>query len=126
MRNLTELSLLTAGAGILMLLALSFYQPAVEVSELEKYVGGVVNAKGVVTGVRNSTHGHVFITISDGKSKAVVPIFNTSAEGLDAGCLERGVELRVRGRVEWYVYRRGKETVRQLEVIPERGGDVSC
>ncbi len=124
--NLSELSMLTAGAGLLLLFGLSFYQPVLEVSELEKYEGAEVNVKGVVTGIRNSSSGHVFITISDGLKEVVVPVFNTSVGEVDPACLRKGVELRVRGRVQWYVYREGEQVVRQLEVVPGSGGELRC
>ncbi len=123
--NLSELSMLTAGVGLLLLFGLSFYQPVLEVSEVEKYEGAEVNVKGVVTGI-NPSSGHVFITISDGLKEVVVPVFNTSVGEVDPACLREGVELRVRGRVQWYVYRKGEQVVRQLEVVPGSGGELRC
>ncbi len=125
-RNLSELSMLTAGAGLLLLFGLSFYQPVLDVSEVEKYEGAEVNVRGVVTGIRNSSSGHVFITISDGLKEVVVPVFNTSVGEVDPACLREGVELRVRGRVQWYVYRKDSTVIRQLEVVPGSGGELRC
>lgn len=117
MDKLLLASSLSSVAGVFLVYALSsgFEPESVGISEISDSLRGeTVRISGTVTNVREHADGHVFLTLSEGRGKIQVPVFEEVARGLPK--IRKGERLDVTGYVDGY---RGS-----VQVVPRKAADV--
>jgi len=102
---LTRLCLIFSILGLVgLFVIINFTSPlTIGIGEInEEMIGSIISTRGTVKSVRFHEEGHVFLTLSDGKSKIKAVIFSSTARKIDVEKLKRGVNVSVTGRVSEY------------------------
>jgi RecJ-like exonuclease len=110
-----------AGIFLIYFFSLGFEPDDLDISEInDKMKGKTVRIEGTAKSVKPHDDGHVFVTVSDGRSEIQVPIFSDVAK--DAPKIEVGDSIRVTGYIDVYKGRPQivPKSARNIELVKRR------